>query len=564
MKNPRCIVISGIDGSGKTTLAYWLVKYLRSKGYRAKYVWIKSKHTFAYLISQILEPLGWQRTFRNPNGIIISRFELYDSRFARKAWPTIEFLSVLPLIIFKIKLPLLLGYRIVLDRYMIDTITSIALSTKNMKFADSFLGRLLLKMMPKGCASILLDIDLSTVLERRPDIEYSYDEIRNAIGLYRTLTRKMKSVSLDTGTLTVEQTKKRVLELLFVTELMSKVPIERAIILDFSIVIPTVNRAMKLKALLESILGQEFLPKEITIMDQSDNRLTFNIVNEMKQSFLDRKILLRYFHINQKSSSKARNMGIDHSTAEIVFFIDDDAILSTDYTKNILKVYENFSDAVGVQGIILNPEPSWNPTSTASRLENQLKKAFFLSHYQENTWTIMPSINDAFPFPLTTVASTQRMQGCCSFRRKLLDIFRYDENLEGWSFLEDFDLSYRIYKSNIGSLYVTPEAKIIHKEHIHMSYSLKNESYKKIVNRTYMFFKLIKQTPRNGAIFCWSILGFLLTTTLGTILGRKKEKNRWIPIYLIEAAFYSLKHLKEIRQLNLSFLSNVQQRTLKS
>jgi GT2 family glycosyltransferase len=427
-----------------------------------------------------------------------------------------------------------------------------------MKFTDSFLGRLLLKMMPKGGASILLDIDLSTVLERRSDIEYSYDEIRNAIGLYRTLTRKMKSVSLDTVTLTVEQTKKRVLELLFVTELMPKVPIEHAITLDFSIVIPTVNRPMKLKALLESILGQEILPKEITIMDQSDNRLTFNIVNEMKQSFLDRKILLRYFHINQKSSSKARNLGIDHSTTEIVFFIDDDVILSTDYTKNILKVYESFSDAVGVQGIILDPEPSWNLTSTEGRLENQLKKAFFLSHYQENTWTIMPSINDAFSFPLTTVVSTQRMQGCCSFRRKLLDIFRYDENLEGWSFLEDFDLSYRIYKSNIGSLYVTPEAKIIHKEHIHMSYSLKNESYKKIVNRTYMFFKLIKQTPCNCAIFCWSILGFLLTTTLGTILGRKKEKNRWIPIYLIGAAFYSLRHLKEIRQLNLSFLSNVQ------
>jgi len=557
MKNPRCIVISGIDGSGKTTLVSWLVKYLRSKGYRAKYVWIKSKHTFAYLISQILEPLGWQRTFRNPNGIIISRFELYDSRFARKVWPTIEFLSALPLIIFKVKLPLLLGYRIVLDRYMIDTITSIALSTKNMKFADSFLGRLLLKMMPKGSASILLDIDLSTVLERRPDIEYSYDEIRNAIGLYRTLTRKMKSVSLDTDTLAVEQTKKRVLELFFVTELMPKVPIERAIILDFSMVIPTVNRAMKLKALLESILGQEILPKEIIMVDQSDNRLTFNMVNEMKQSFLDRKILLRCFHINQKSSSKARNLGIDHSTAEIVFVIDDDVILSTDYTKSILKVYESFSDAVGVQGIILNPEPSWNLTS-AGRLENQLKKAFFLSHYQENTWKIMPSINDIFPFPLTTVVSTQRMQGCCSFRRKLLDIFRYDENLEGWSFLEDFDLSYRIYKSKIGSLYITPEAKITHKEHIHMSYSLKNESYKKIVNRTYMFFKLIEQTPRNGAIFCWSIFGFWVTTTLGTILGRKKEKNRWVPIYLIQATLYSLKHLREIKQLNLNFLSNIQ------
>lgn len=555
MEIPRCIAISGVDGSGKTTLANWLVKYLRSKGYKTKYVWIKSRHTLAYFISQILMSLGWHRTFRNPNGIVVFRFEVYEGMFARKIWPIIEFVSVLPLILFKVKLPLLLGYKIVFDRYTIDTTVSIALSTRNMSFMDSFLGRLLLKMMPQECAVILLDTDLPIVLKRRRDVEYSLDEIKNEMTLYKVLARKTKALPLNTTTMTIEQTKEKAFDLLF-AESLPKIPVKCVMPLDFSIIIPTYNRAIKLTSLLISTLKQEILPKEVIIVDQSDSRLTFNVVNEMKERFLDRKILLKYFHINQKSSSRARNVGIDYSAGEIVFFIDDDTVLFRDYTKNVLKVYENYQDAIGVQGFIINPKLMVNMKSLAGRLENQLRRALFLSHFRENTWTIMPSINDVFPFPLTTIISTQRLQGCCSYRRKVLDRFRYDNKLEGWSFLEDFDLSYRVYKSKCGSLYITPEAKLIHKEHIHASSSKKNECYKKIVNRAYMFFKLIEQSPRNHVIFWWSIFSFVLTTLIGAIFGRRGKTAKWISIYLIRATFYTLKHLKDIKQLNLKFLSN--------
>jgi glycosyltransferase involved in cell wall biosynthesis len=556
MKSRRCFAITGLDGSGKTTLANWLVEYLRSKGYRCRYVWIRSLHTFAYLTSRILTPLGWHRTFRNPNGIVISRFEVHEGTFARKIWPVIEFVSVLPWIILKTRLLLFLGYIIVLDRCTIDTTISIALTARDMNFADSSLGRILLKLMPKNCAVIFLDADFFTVLKRKPDIHNTSDEIKNWITLYRVLARNMNAFCLNTTILTIEQTRKKVIDLLF-AESAPKSQVTRGTPLDFSIVIPTCNRPRMLKSLLKSIIEQEILSTSVIIVDQSDNQLTFNVAIEMQKEFLDREILLEYLYVNQKSGSRARNVGIAHSKGEIVFLMDDDVVFSRDYIKNILKVYKDYPDAVGVQGLIVNPKTLLNMKSLGSRLENHFKRAFFLSHFRENTWEIMPSINDVFPFPLTTTISTQRLQGPCSYKRKILDSFRYDENLEEWSFLEDFDISYRIYKSKVGSLYITPEARLIHKKYSHLSFSIKKECYKKIVNRTYMFFKLIKQTPCNCAIFCWSILGFLLTTTLGTILGRKKEKNRWIPIYLIEAAFYSLRHLKEIRQLNLSFLSNV-------
>lgn len=143
MNNLRFIIITGIDGTGKSTLTNSLIQYLRFKGYKSKYVRIRYQHTIAYLISRILIFLGWFRTFRNPNGVLISRFEVLESIFSKKIWPIIEFISVLPLIIFKVKIPLLLGYRIVCDRYTIDTIVSIALHTRNMNFTDSFIGTLL-------------------------------------------------------------------------------------------------------------------------------------------------------------------------------------------------------------------------------------------------------------------------------------------------------------------------------------------------------------------------------------------------------------------------------------
>ena len=215
MKNSRFIVITGMDGSGKTTLANWLYKYFISKGYKSKYVWIKSNHTFAYLLSCVLISLGRYRIFRNPKGVMQYRIITSEGMFIRKIWPFIEFISVLPLIIFKVKIPLLLGYRIVCDRYTIDTIVSVTLYTRNMNFLNSILGKILLKMIPKESTIILLDADYLTVLKRRPDIEYTENEIKKGIRIYRTLSRKLNMFSIDVQTHTIEQVRNRVINILF-------------------------------------------------------------------------------------------------------------------------------------------------------------------------------------------------------------------------------------------------------------------------------------------------------------------------------------------------------------
>lgn len=348
MKKPRCITISGLDGSGKTTLANQLVEYLKSKGYKTKYVWIRSPHTFAYLISRILMRLGWRRTFRNPNGIAISRFKLYEGTFARKIWPAIEFFSIIPLIIFKVWLPNLLGYRIICDRYVIDSLVSIALTTRDMNFPDSFLGALLLKTMPKKCASLFLDADLSTVLKRRRDVEYSIDEIKNEMKLYRALIRKAKTFYFNSATQSAEQIWKKVIDLLLVeSKPKTTVMLEKPII---SIGILTYNSSPNLPFVLEAVKNFEYPKDRIRIIfaDNNSQDKTLSILRDFKaqiNSHYESIIVTSHEHRKSGNISKGRNICISNSIGKYLLFIDSDVVPPSDTIARMLELFASNPNA---------------------------------------------------------------------------------------------------------------------------------------------------------------------------------------------------------------------------
>lgn len=100
----------------------------------------------------------------------------------------------------------------------------------------------------------------------------------------------------------------------------------------FSVIIPTYNRADKLKATLQSVINQSFADFEILVVDDGSVDHTKAVID----AFQDRRIT--YFWIkNSGGPATPRNYGIVKSQSDWVCFLDADDIW---YPDKLMRVYE--------------------------------------------------------------------------------------------------------------------------------------------------------------------------------------------------------------------------------
>ena len=105
---------------------------------------------------------------------------------------------------------------------------------------------------------------------------------------------------------------------------------------SLSFVIPTKNRITDLIKTIKSINKQNVLPNELVIIDQSFNNYESRIKSALKNN-----IKLKYFHeVAIKSLTQAKNFALKKVSGEIIFFLEDDIILSKDFIINILMLFK--------------------------------------------------------------------------------------------------------------------------------------------------------------------------------------------------------------------------------
>ena len=107
--------------------------------------------------------------------------------------------------------------------------------------------------------------------------------------------------------------------------------------------IPTKNRADHIGLCLESIFGQTMLPRELVIVDSSDTRELEVIL----ERFDGRGVSIEYIFM-QANPMEARNIGAEHTSGDILTFIDDDTVLDQDCLMEISRVFEQ--DQRGIVG----------------------------------------------------------------------------------------------------------------------------------------------------------------------------------------------------------------------
>jgi hypothetical protein len=101
------------------------------------------------------------------------------------------------------------------------------------------------------------------------------------------------------------------------------------------------------------------------------------------------------------------------------------------------------------------------------------------------------------------------------------------------------DISYRIQQSHPNSLYLIPNAKVVHRGsqlgRITAEYRIQME----ISYHAYFFFKNVKQTPWNIMNFVYGIFGRFIISLL--------SMNGKSTFFTVKAQFNMLRHIKEVR-----------------
>lgn len=167
---PRSIYLMGPDGTGKTTQAIELVKYLHSKGQRCTYLWLRFPHIFSIPVLAYARLLGLTKYIvvdGNRHGI----WEFHRSKLVSKIFPLVLLVDTSIFAIIRLYLPLLLGFVVICDRFVYDILVDIMVATGDHQYYHKRVGRLFMALLPRRTSAILLDLKVGEIRQRRKDLD---------------------------------------------------------------------------------------------------------------------------------------------------------------------------------------------------------------------------------------------------------------------------------------------------------------------------------------------------------------------------------------------------------
>lgn len=293
--------------------------------------------------------------------------------------------------------------------------------------------------------------------------------------------------------------------------------------MNFTLIVCTYQRPDTLLKLLKSVEKQSVCPDEIIIVDGSPDSGTERVLKE--QQFKN----LSYFRVEEKDRglTRQRNYGINRvqASAKVVCFLDDDIVLTEDYFKNLLQTYNDFPDAIGVGGYILD-EVKWENTEGSFTgfdefefdgwkrklgSRNVLRKK--LNLLSEVPPGYMPEEGNGFStgfLPPTgkTYPVEFFMGGVASYRKEIFNKIGFSEYFEGYGLYEDMDFCLRA--SGLGQLYVNTAAQLYH-YHEESGRPNKFRYGKMVVRNGWYVWRIKYPNPRRKARLKWHSTALLLT-----------------------------------------------------
>ncbi len=279
-------------------------------------------------------------------------------------------------------------------------------------------------------------------------------------------------------------------------------------------IIATRNRPKELLATIESLVAQTVLPAELCIVDSSD---AAEVRADIEALCRTAGVPLDYFHPAPKGLTVQRNVGMERTTGDPLFFIDDDVWLAPDCHEEILKEYGRWGRELG--GVRATPINGARP-----RWYTIFWRRFFGmgGWWPEASGRMRPGFFVEGVSDSSDVKELDYFNGWfMSYRREAIGLERFDEALSGYAYQEDIDFSYRVRQRGY-LLLQTPRARVHHLKTGTNRMSPFDLQRMNMGNQFYLHRKLMPQTLKHRAALWWALLG-LFTLNVGKAVQQRNH-----------------------------------------
>ena len=207
-----------------------------------------------------------------------------------------------------------------------------------------------------------------------------------------------------------------------------------------SVIIPTYNRGDLIIDTLKDLVAQKYSRFEIIIIDQSDK------INKKVLNFIKKHKIISYYHILEKGTSNAKNVGATKAQGNYYIFLDDDVLIDN---KDFIQCHvDNYQDKLvgAVGGRVLMGESK----SQISKIKEVGKFKYF-------------GLKEITNFYADFRSEIDHVYGCNqSYRKDVFDrVGGFSKIYKGNAHLEEADLSFKVKKSGY-KIYFDPKAYLVH------------------------------------------------------------------------------------------------------
>ncbi len=168
-KQAKIIIVSGIDGSGKTTIIEAVKSELARQGCESRYVWLRYNHYLTKFLLAFCRVIGLTK-YEHFEKSRVGYHNFHKSKLISWLFILLTFIDTLGVSIYKVYLPSLFSKKTTIcDRWVIDILIDLEVDTRLDFSHGSFVSRLFKYLLPSDSHYFIIKRESDVVRKARDE-----------------------------------------------------------------------------------------------------------------------------------------------------------------------------------------------------------------------------------------------------------------------------------------------------------------------------------------------------------------------------------------------------------